>query len=112
MTCLHAYLEVAGMRRKEGADKVEVEDALEKPDVILSRVDDLDLKRTKRRLADLAQINSRRLEDLVRLDRLGLLEDLLRNAFGRRATVLDVVLDTEVFGRTYKTRIQEVSASS
>lgn len=38
-------------------------------------------------------------DDLIRLDRLGFLEDLVGNAFGCGSAVRDIILDTEIVVR-------------
>ena len=99
---IEEHTELVRVGKQERLDKGEVEDRLEELDVVLDRVDNLDLAGAVLEGADLGEVDRGQVNDLVRGDGLGLLEDLVRDAFWRRGTVGEVVLDTKILSRSCK----------
>lgn len=89
-------LERVRVGEQERLDQVEIEDGLQELDVVLDRVDDLDLAWAIGEGAKLGKVNGRVLNDLVGRDRLCLLIDLVGDVLWGGPTVRDIVFDTEV----------------
>lgn len=88
-----------GVLAQEGFDEGKVEDFFEVVDVILGRVDDLDVDGTNLLLADLGKIHVGQIgHDLVGLKGFGCVVDFVGDALRCRGTVGEIVLDAKVFG--------------
>jgi hypothetical protein len=86
---------------QERLDEVKVKDVLEHLEVVLGRVDDLNLEIANLLCANLAQVDVWDVGDLVGGKGLGGLVDLVGDALGGWCAVGEVVLDAEVFGGTW-----------
>lgn len=85
-----------GVGGEELLDKVEVEDVLEHGNVVGSAVDNLDLEVAVGLGTNIGDVDIRNVGNLVGSQSLGELVNLVGNGLGGRATVGEVVLDTEV----------------
>lgn len=85
-----------GVLLEESLDEVKVEDVLEHLDVVLGRVDDLNLEVAVGLGADRGKVDIGNVGNLVLGEGLGGLVDLVGDALGSGGTVSKVVLDTKV----------------
>src|SRR5687767_8556269 len=99
------------MLLEERLDQVKVENILEHLKVVLSGVDNLDLKLATLLCANFAQIDVGNVGDFVGCEGLGGFVNLVRDALRGGCTIGKVILDTEVFGGAWTVSVPGSKAS-